>query len=96
MRNLQTLIFLQDIFRGWHLRRNDCGATILLAIPLAQELFLNGCADVCAASILAILSAIAIQIRLGMIVFKSNVIKPTSLTSFVVDSWEIITTSTGS
>ena len=36
-----------------------CCATILLAIALAPELFLNGCADACAASILAILSAIA-------------------------------------
>ena len=32
-----------------------CGATILLAIALASQLFLNGCADACAASILAIL-----------------------------------------
>ena len=56
-----------------------CGATILLAISLALQLFLNDCADACAASILAILSAIALaQIkycRLGMIVFQSNVIK---------------------
>ena len=36
-----------------------CGATILLAIALAPQLFLNGCADTCAASILVILSAIA-------------------------------------
>ena len=35
------------------------GATILLVIALAQQLFLSGCADACAASILAILSAIA-------------------------------------
>ena len=35
------------------------GATISLAIALAPQLFLNGCADACAASILAILSAIA-------------------------------------
>ena len=34
-----------------------CGATISLAIALAPQLFLNGCAD--ATSILAILSAIA-------------------------------------
>ena len=34
-------------------------ATILLAIALAPQLFLNGCADACAASILAILNAIA-------------------------------------
>ena len=36
-----------------------CAATILLAIALAPQLFLNGCADACTASILAILSAIA-------------------------------------
>ena len=53
----------------------SCGATVLLAIALAPQLFLNGCADACAASILAILSASAIQIQLGMIVFQSNVIK---------------------
>ena len=41
-----------------------CGAAISLAISLAPQLFLNGCADACAASILAILSAIASQIRL--------------------------------
>ena len=56
-----------------------CGATILLAIVLAPQLFLNGCSDACAASILAILSAIAqAQFKfctLGMIVFRSNVIK---------------------
>ena len=39
-----------------------CGATILLAIALAPQLFLNGRADACAASISAILRAIAIQI----------------------------------
>ena len=36
-----------------------CGATISLAIALVPQLFLNGCIDACAASILAILSAIA-------------------------------------
>ena len=36
-----------------------CGETILLAIVLAPQLFLNGCTDACAVSILAILSAIA-------------------------------------
>ena len=36
-----------------------CGATILLVIALAPQLLLNACADACAASILAILSAIA-------------------------------------
>ena len=36
-----------------------CGATISLVIALAPQLFLNGCGDTCAASILAILSAIA-------------------------------------
>ena len=36
-----------------------CGATISLGIALAPQLFLNGSADACAASILAILSAIA-------------------------------------
>ena len=45
--------------RGGLLRRIDCGATILLAIALASKLFLSGCADACAASILAILSAIS-------------------------------------
>ena len=48
-----------------------CGATISLAI--APQLFLNGCVDPCAASVLAVLSAS--QIRLWMIVFQSNVIK---------------------
>ena len=41
------------------LRRNYCGATILLAIALAPQLFLNDCAHATAASISAILSAIA-------------------------------------
>ena len=36
-----------------------CSATSSLAITLAPQLFLNGCADACAASISAILSAIA-------------------------------------
>ena len=36
-----------------------CSATISLAIALVPQLFLNSCADACAASILAILSAIA-------------------------------------
>ena len=36
-----------------------CGSTILLVIVLALQLFLSGCADPCAASSLAILSAIA-------------------------------------
>ena len=58
---------------------DTCSVTILLAIALALQSFLNGCADACAASILAILSAIALAqfkySRLGMIVFKSNVIK---------------------
>ena len=36
-----------------------CGATILLAIALAPQLVSNGCADACAASVLAILNAIA-------------------------------------
>ena len=57
----------------------SCGATILLAIVFAQQLFLNGCADACAASILAILSAIAQAqfkyCKLGIIVFQANVIK---------------------
>ena len=35
-------------------------ATISLAIALAPHLFLNGCADACAASILAILRTIAL------------------------------------
>ena len=38
--------------------RGTCAATILLAIALARQLYLNDCADACAASILAILSAI--------------------------------------
>ena len=45
--------------RGGRLRHNYCGATIVLAIALAPQLFLKGCADACSASILAILSAIA-------------------------------------
>ena len=56
-----------------------CGATILLEIALASQLFLNDCADPCATSILAILSTIAqVQFkncRLRKIVFQSNVIK---------------------
>ena len=52
-----------------------CAATILLPMALALQLFSKGYADACAASISAILSAIAIQIRLGMIVFQSFVIK---------------------
>ena len=56
-----------------------CGAAILLAIALVPQLFLSGCADACAASILAILSTVVQAqfkyCRLGMIVFQSNVIK---------------------
>ena len=52
-----------------------CAATILHAIALVPQFFLNGYADASAASISAILSAFAIQIRLGMIVFQSYVIK---------------------
>ena len=49
---------------------------MLLAIALAPQLFLNDCADACAASTLSYLRAIAIQVhKLGMIVFQSNVIK---------------------
>ena len=55
--------------RGGDLRHNYCDATILLAIAFALHLFLNGFTEACAASILAILSAIAIQIRSGMILF---------------------------
>ena len=40
-----------------------------------SQVFLHSCAYVCAASILAILGASAIQIHLGMIVFQSTVIK---------------------
>ena len=47
-----------------------CAATILLEIALAPQLFLIGCADSCAASIIAILSAIAIQIQSRIIVFQ--------------------------
>ena len=36
-----------------------CSATMLRAIALAPQLFLNGCADACTASIWATLSAIA-------------------------------------
>ena len=42
---------------------------------LAPQLFLNDCADSCAASFFAFLSAIEIQIRLGLIIFQSTVIK---------------------
>ena len=49
-----------------------CAAIILLSIALVSLLFLYGCADTCTVSILAILSASAMQIRLGMIVFQSN------------------------
>ena len=52
-----------------------CAATILLAIAFAPQFFLNGCAGTSTTSIVATLSASAIQIRLGMIVFQSNVIK---------------------
>ena len=65
--------------RGGHLRRSSGGGSLrrnyFLAIALAPQLFLKGCADACAASILAILSASAIQIRFGMIIVQSNVIK---------------------
>ena len=47
-----------ELPRGGHLRHNNCGATISLAIVLAPQLFLNDCADACPASILANLSAI--------------------------------------
>ena len=67
------------IDRGGHLCGKNCGPTILLAIALAPQSFLNGCADDCVASILAILNAITqAQLkycRSGMIVFQSNVIK---------------------
>ena len=58
---------------------DTCAAIILIAIALAPQLFSTGCADACAESILAILSAIAQAqfkcCRLGMIVFQSNAIK---------------------
>ena len=47
----QQLNYDLIISRGGHLRRNNSGATISLAIALAPQLFLNGCADACAASI---------------------------------------------
>ena len=50
--------WMNDMQR-WALAPQACGATSLLAIALEPQLFLNGCADACAASILAILSAIA-------------------------------------
>ena len=59
----------------------NCSAIILrvLVKALAPQLFLKGCADACAASILAFLSAIGQAqfkyCRLEMIAFQSNVIK---------------------
>ena len=50
-----------------------CDATILLPIALAPQLFLNACADACAASNLAILSAI--QLRLRIIAFNQLLLK---------------------
>ena len=56
-----------------------CDKTILLAVALAPQLFLNGCADACVPSILANLSAIAhtqfIYSIFKMMVFQSTVIK---------------------
>ena len=67
-----------------------CAATVAAqacdaTISLVAQLLLNGCADACAASILAILSAIAIQIRLWMIVFQSTLmkVKKKTLTRYV-------------
>ena len=64
---------------GGHLCHNNCSANILLAIALALQLFLSGCADACTASISAILSTIAQAqfkySRLEMIAFQSNGIK---------------------
>ena len=50
-----TLYFRQSD----HLRRNYCAASILLEIALEPQIFLNGCAAACAASISAILIGIA-------------------------------------
>ena len=52
------ILGVSEVTGSGHLRRNNCGATIVLAIALAPQLFLTGCADAFAASILAVLSAI--------------------------------------
>ena len=54
---------------------SHCTAVTALQNYWNFQLFLNGCADACAASILVILSASASQIRLCLIVLQSNVIK---------------------
>ena len=56
--------------RGGLLRRN-----YFTCDSVAAQLILHGCDAACAASILAILIAIAIQIPLKSIVFQSIVIK---------------------
>ena len=53
--------------RGGHLRRNNCSASFAaqlfhLQLRFTPQLFLNCCDDACAASILAILSAI-VQVK---------------------------------
>ena len=52
-----------------------CAANISLAIALVPQLFFNDCADASEASISAILSASAIQLRLRIIVFPQLMIK---------------------
>ena len=52
------MVMLQKV-GNIHAEVGTCVATILLAIALVPQLFLNSCADACAASIFAILSAIA-------------------------------------
>ena len=71
----------RNITTRWYAQRwalaQACGATVLLAIALAPQLFLNGWDDVCAARILAILSAI-VQAQFKKIrndFFQSNKIK---------------------
>ena len=51
-----------NTFDAFYPEVDTCGETILHTIALAPQLFLIGCADACAASIFAILSANAIQI----------------------------------
>ena len=57
------MVILQKV-GSVHAEVGTCVATILLAIALVPQLFLSSCTDACAASIFAILSAIAqVQVK---------------------------------
>ena len=57
-RDKTNCCLLNVLNRGGYVRRKYCSASISLATALAPQLFLNGCTDAYAASILAILSEI--------------------------------------